>query len=171
VLGFRRDLLTAAAYGVNEFLFVYGDRPETGARSDDLTVTKMLAEARQFFPKPGITSGPVNLGVATGLRPLPGWKRDADFVFVQAFYSITELVAWRESVVFDGPVYAGVMVLPSAAMAHKLAHIVPELAAPAAVAELSRTGRRPSRRAGMAAGDPSGLPAGREAKRQRRDGW
>ena len=38
VLGFQRDLLTAAAYGVNEFLFVYGDRPETGARSDDLTV-------------------------------------------------------------------------------------------------------------------------------------
>ena len=30
VLGFRRDLLTAAAYGVDEFLFVYGDRPETG---------------------------------------------------------------------------------------------------------------------------------------------
>src|ERR1700728_3056198 len=48
VLGFRRDLLTAAAYGVNEFLFVYGDRPETGARSDDLTVRAMLAEARRF---------------------------------------------------------------------------------------------------------------------------
>ena len=29
VLGFRRDLLTAAAYGVTDFLFVYGDRPET----------------------------------------------------------------------------------------------------------------------------------------------
>ena len=26
---------TAAAYGVDEFLFVYGDRPETGRRSDD----------------------------------------------------------------------------------------------------------------------------------------
>src|ERR671915_780606 len=38
VLGFRRDLLTAAAYGVEELLFVYGDRPETGRRSDDLTV-------------------------------------------------------------------------------------------------------------------------------------
>ena len=25
LLGFRRDLLTAAAYGVGEFLFVYGD--------------------------------------------------------------------------------------------------------------------------------------------------
>ena len=43
LLGFRRDLLTAAAYGVDEFLFVYGDRPESGARSDDLTVRTMLA--------------------------------------------------------------------------------------------------------------------------------
>src|SRR6202451_4774247 len=47
VLGFRRDLLTAAAYGVSEFLFVYGDRPETGARSDDLTVQSMINEARR----------------------------------------------------------------------------------------------------------------------------
>lgn len=133
VLGFRRDLLTAAAYGVNEFLFVYGDRPETGARSDDLTVKKMMAEARQFFAQPSITSGPVNLGVSSGLRPLPGWKRDANFVLVQASYSVPELLRWRESVVFAGPVYAGVMVLPSASMARKLAHTVPELAAPAAV--------------------------------------
>src|SRR5882757_10993949 len=42
LLGFRRDLLTAAAYGVGEFLFVYGDRPETGRRSDDLTVRSMI---------------------------------------------------------------------------------------------------------------------------------
>src|SRR5580704_4896581 len=48
ILGFQRDLLTSAAYGVNEFLFVYGDRPEAGARSDDLTVRSMLAEARRF---------------------------------------------------------------------------------------------------------------------------
>ncbi len=47
-LGFRRDLLTAAAYGVDEFLFVYGDRPESGRRSDDLTVRAMLDEARRF---------------------------------------------------------------------------------------------------------------------------
>ena len=133
VLGFHRDLLIAAAYGVNEFLFVYGDRPETGARSDDLTVTKMLAEARQFFEQPAITGDPVNLGVSSGLRPVPAWKRDADFVLVQASYSVPELLRWRESVVFARPVYAGVMVLPSTAMARKLAHTVPELAAPRAV--------------------------------------
>jgi methylenetetrahydrofolate reductase (NADPH) len=48
VLGFRRDLLTAAAYGVDEFLFAHGDRPETGSRSDDLTVRSMIDEARRF---------------------------------------------------------------------------------------------------------------------------
>ena len=51
LLGFRRDLLTAAAYGVEEFLFVYGDRPETGRRSDDLTVRSPAAE------KPSRTRG------------------------------------------------------------------------------------------------------------------
>src|ERR671932_1362744 len=45
MLGFRRDLLTAAAYGVDEFLFVFGDRPETGRRSDALKVRSMLEEA------------------------------------------------------------------------------------------------------------------------------
>src|SRR5580700_7847545 len=37
VLGFRRDLLTAAAYGVDQFLFVYGDKPTTGGRTSELT--------------------------------------------------------------------------------------------------------------------------------------
>ena len=33
LLGFRRDLLTAAAYGVDQFLFVYGDKPSSGERT------------------------------------------------------------------------------------------------------------------------------------------
>ena len=52
-LGFRRDLLTADAYGVTDFLFVYGDRPESGARSDDLTVQLMLDLARRFRTRIG----------------------------------------------------------------------------------------------------------------------
>src|SRR4051812_9717621 len=63
VLGFRRDLLTAAAYGVDEFLFVYGDRPETGRRSDDLTVRTMLEEARRFAADSRLSTGPLRLGV------------------------------------------------------------------------------------------------------------
>ena len=55
VLGFRRDLLTAAAYGVDEFLLVYGDRPESGRRSDDVSVRRMIELGRlgAFRPTPG----------------------------------------------------------------------------------------------------------------------
>ena len=48
LLGFRRDLLTAAAYGVDQFLFVYGDRPTLGARTGQLTVQSMIHELRTF---------------------------------------------------------------------------------------------------------------------------
>src|SRR5271156_4741338 len=88
VLGFRRDLLTAAAYGVNEFLFVYGDRPETGARSDDLTVRSMIAEARRFAERTEGLAGPLRFGVTSGLRPLPAWKAEADFLLAQVAFSV-----------------------------------------------------------------------------------
>jgi methylenetetrahydrofolate reductase (NADPH) len=129
VLGFQRDLLTAAAYGVKEFLFVYGDRPESGSRSDDLTVRSMLTEARRFTDRAG-AGGPLRIGVASGLRPLPRWKQEADFLFVQVSFSAAELVEWRSSIDFEGPVFAGVMVVPSVSMARKLSTDIPELAIP-----------------------------------------
>ena len=95
VLGFRRDLLTAAAYGVDEFLFVYGDRPETGARSDDLTVRSMIDTAREFSRDARFGDRPIRVGVATGLRALPKWKQAADFLFVQVGFSAEALFAWR----------------------------------------------------------------------------
>lgn len=130
LLGFRRDLLTAAAYGVEEFLFVYGDRPASGARSGDLGVRAMMAEARSFPVGPGGTAGPFRVGVTSGLVPLPVWKQDADFLFVQVAFSVEQLAEWRLSVDFDGRVYAGVMVVASAAMARKLSAEVPQLAVP-----------------------------------------
>lgn len=130
VLGFRRDLLTAAAYGVDEFLFVYGDRPETGRRSDDLTVRTMIAEARRFEADLASTSKPLRVGVATKLGALPAWKHEADFLFVQVSFSVEALMKWRESVEFEGPIYAGVMAPPSATMARKLSSDIPELAVP-----------------------------------------
>ncbi len=132
VLGFQRDLLTAAAYGVNEFLFVYGDRPESGARSDDLTVRSMIAEARAFAERTAM-NGPMRIGAATGLRPVPSWKQEADFLLAQVTYSTDALLQWRASVTFDGPIYAGVMVLPSPTMARKLSAEVPQLAVPEAI--------------------------------------
>src|SRR5215216_2990135 len=77
LLGFRRDLLTAAAYGVDQFLFVYGDRPESGSRSDDLTVRAMIDEAREFSDSLE-HARPFRIGVSSGLAPLPPWKQQAD---------------------------------------------------------------------------------------------
>jgi methylenetetrahydrofolate reductase (NADPH) len=129
-LGFRRDLLTAAAYGVDEFLFVYGDRPESGRRSDDLTVRGMLEEARRFGHQHRPGASRLRLGVAGALGRLPAWKREADFLFGQVGFSLAEVSAWRASVEFDGPVYAGVMVVGSAQMAAKLSDEIPQLAVP-----------------------------------------
>lgn len=133
ILGFRRDLLTAAAYGVREFLFVYGDRPETGARSDDLTVRRMLDEARAFSAQQ--RGDELQLAVSTRPTAMPAWKLDADALFVQVSHDVDALVDWRQSMSFDGPVYAGVIVFGSAAMARKLATDVPQLAAPSAMIE------------------------------------
>ncbi len=130
VLGFRRDLLTASAYGVDEFLFVYGDRPERGSRSDDLTVGHMLGEARAFAADPRTGGKPQRLGVTSRLRPLPAWKAEADFLFVQVTYSVRALLDWRSTIDFAGPIFAGVMVPTSAAMARQLTADIPELAVP-----------------------------------------
>jgi 5,10-methylenetetrahydrofolate reductase len=127
-LGFRRDLLTAAAYGVAEFLFVYGDRPESGRRSDDLTVRAMIEEARRFETRH--RSPRLRLGAASALLPLPTWKGDADFLFAQVGFSVDQLLSWRSSVDFSGPVYAGVLVVASAQMANKLSASIPQLAVP-----------------------------------------
>jgi 5,10-methylenetetrahydrofolate reductase len=133
VLGFRRDLLTAAAYGVEEMLFVYGDRPETGRRSDDLTVRKMIDLAREFSAEQG---WPLRIGVSCGLGTVPAWKHGADAWYVQVSYTPDDLVRWREGIDFAGTVYAGVMVLPSARMARKLSADVPQLAVPDHLIEL-----------------------------------
>ena len=59
----------------------------------------------------------MRFGAATGLRPLPAWKRAADFLFVQIGFSLDALLAWRAQVDVDVPVYAGVIVVASPAMA------------------------------------------------------
>ena len=127
LLGFRRDLLTAAAYGVDQFLFVYGDRPTSGARTGQLTVRSMIEELRAF---PTESGRPFRAGVTGGPGPLPGWKRDADFLFSQVRFSLDEMLEWRSQVDFAGPVYAGVMVVPSVAMARKIGADIQQLAVP-----------------------------------------
>ncbi|HEX4245374.1 MAG TPA: hypothetical protein VHY77_07405 [Acidimicrobiales bacterium] len=134
LLGFQRDLLTAAAYGVDQFLFVYGDKPATGGRTGELTVRTMVDEARAFADRPGLEhASPFRVGAAAGLGPLPAWKRQADFLFVQVGFDLGPLLRWREQVDVGIPVYAGVMTLASVAMAHNLAATIPDIAIPASL--------------------------------------
>lgn len=130
LLGLRRDLLTAAAYDVGEFLFVHGDRPQAGLGVEELTVRSMMAEARSFADRHRGHDRPFRIGVTSGPRPLPAWKREADFLFVQVSFDLDALLDWRASVDFPGPVFAGVLVVASAPMARKLTDDVAELAVP-----------------------------------------
>lgn len=127
LLGFRRDLLTAAADGVRELLFVYGDAPQRGDRST-LRVRDMLAELGQDPP------AAFRVGVAADVtRDLPGWKRPADFVCTQVGFDAPTVARWRERAGFGGHVYAGVVVLASRAMAQRLADLIPGFTVPDAV--------------------------------------
>jgi methylenetetrahydrofolate reductase (NADPH) len=123
LLGLRRDLLTCAFDGVDDLLLVYGDEPDIGSRASDLTVRAMVEEC-------GLQAPEVRVGVTSRLRPLPAWKRAADRLFVQVSYDLDALLRWRDQLTFDGPVLPAVMVVPSVAMARRLAARVPDLRVP-----------------------------------------
>ena len=139
VLGLRRDLLTSAAYGVDQFLCVYGDKPSSGGRTSELTVRSMIEEIRTFRPAQPDLSRSFRVGVAAGLGGFPSWKATADFVFVQVCFSMEDLLRWRDAAKFDQPVYAGVMVIASVAMARRLAAEIPDISIPSDLVE--RIGR------------------------------
>lgn len=125
LLGFRRDLLTAAAYGVDRFLFVRGDEPSEGTRSTDLTVRRMIEEAHAYSERAFQVGATVR---ASGqIQP---WKEQADFLLVQVSYDLDALFAWRQSVTYSGRLLAGVMVMASSAMAKRIASEVPEIGVP-----------------------------------------
>lgn len=123
LLGLRRDLLTCDLDGIDDLLLVYGDEPEVGSRASDLTVRTMVQECRQRSPH-------VRLGLTTRLGSLPAWKLAADRLFVQVSYDLDALLRWRDQIRFDGPVYPAILVVPSVAMAHRLAARVPALRVP-----------------------------------------
>jgi 5,10-methylenetetrahydrofolate reductase len=82
----------------------------------------MLEEARTYDASPVFAGrSPLTLGVTSRLAPLPTWKRDADFVFVQAGFDLQALRRWSDSLIFGGRVYAGLLVVASLAMTKTLA--------------------------------------------------
>src|ERR1039458_3034020 len=130
-LGFGRDRLPAEAYGVESFLCVFGDQPASGGRSNDLNVQGMLDEVRTFGSSETFSGhGPFRVGVTTRLAPLPAWKREADFLFVQASFDLEALLRWKESLSFEGKVFAGVLVIASERMAKTLAEMTGQIDLP-----------------------------------------
>jgi methylenetetrahydrofolate reductase (NADPH) len=128
LVGLQRDLLTARAYGVEELLFVYGDKPQRGQRTG-LTVRQMLGEAAS-----SADGRSLRIGVTADVtRDLPAWKRDADFAFTQISFDQDAVARWRDRVGFEGPVYAGVITLASEKMAARLMHLIPGFEVPDAV--------------------------------------
>jgi 5,10-methylenetetrahydrofolate reductase len=125
LLGFRRDLLTAAAYGVENFLFVRGDDPGEGQRSGDLTVRRMIDEAHAYQARTFTAGATIRVG-----STVPSWKAEADYLLAQVSYDIDRLVAWRDDLHYDGRLFAGVMVLASSKMAQRIAADVPQIGVP-----------------------------------------
>lgn len=125
LLGFRRDLLTAAAYGVDRFLFVRGDDPSEGERSTDLTVHRMIDEAHAYDARTFTVGATIRVGTA-----VPAWKAKTDFLLAQVSYDVDRLLAWREGLRYDGRLFAGVMVMASSKMAQRIAAEVPEIGVP-----------------------------------------
>ena len=123
LLGLRRDLLTARAYGVEELLFVYGDQPSEGERAP-MTVRRMLAEVRECAPE-------LRIGVAADVtKTLPEWKRDADFLCIQLSFDSERVDQWCHDTAFDGRIYGGAVVFSSDKMALRLMDRIPGLAVP-----------------------------------------
>lgn len=131
LLGFRRDLLTAAAYGVDHFLFVYGDAPREGRRAEDLTVRGMIEEVRGYGEGP-LFQGRADFRIGTAAKSGRGlaWRQKADFLFVQITYSTSRLMRWREGLDFEGRVYPGVLVLASSRMAQRINASIPDIRIP-----------------------------------------
>lgn len=131
LLGFRRDLLTAASYGVDHFLFVYGDAPAEGRRTEDLTVRGMIDEVRGFGSGPLFQGYPdFRIGTVSRVgRPL-AWRTRADYIFVQISFQLERLLAWRESLDYSGKLYAGVLVLASSRMARRINASIPDIRIP-----------------------------------------
>jgi 5,10-methylenetetrahydrofolate reductase len=136
LLGFQRDLLTAEAYGVDQFLLVRGDEPRVGGRTSELTVQTMSREARAFDLTTGLMrSRRLRLGAVANLGPLPAWKREADFLFLQVGFSLEALLRWQEREQPENAIYAGVIVLASSAMARNLAKTIPTIDIPTQLVE------------------------------------
>lgn len=119
-LRLESDLLTLAAYGIDEVLFLYGDGIAAGRSS--LTVRRMLEAENGAAVAKGV--------LATIGRPL-AWRAKADFLLTKLDFGRKAAGHWREALAFSQPLYCGVLALPDVPMARKILDNIPDLKLPA----------------------------------------
>lgn len=119
LLRFRSDLITLKTYGIDEVLFVRGDR--VAETKPDLRVGTMLAESAGHELKRGVT--------AVVGKPI-AWRYKADFLFTQLAFGHGKPGYWREAQGFSHPLYCGVIGLPNQDLARKFLSNIPGLKAP-----------------------------------------
>ncbi|MCA1602242.1 MAG: methylenetetrahydrofolate reductase [Acidobacteria bacterium] len=131
LLGFRRDLLTASAYGFDHLLLVHGDPPSVGKRTEELNVRAMIDEARGFSEGKSLHEYPdFKTGTVAKLAKPLAWRSAADFVLVQVTYALDRLAGWARSLDYEGRLYAGVLVLENARMARRISATIPDISIP-----------------------------------------
>jgi len=118
-LRFHSDLMTLKAFGVEEVLFLYGDRIPTGR--SDLTVRRMLDH--------DAGDGLVRGVVAPIGKPL-GWRSSADFLVTQLGTAGLGTVANLRAQGWSKPVYGGTCALPSKEMAARVIDGIPGFTVP-----------------------------------------
>ncbi|MGH2705544.1 MAG: methylenetetrahydrofolate reductase [Actinomycetota bacterium] len=118
-LRLRSDLMTLQAYGVEEVLFLYGDRIAHGRSA--LTVREMLGDEAGAGLRRGV--------VATIGRPL-AWRRRADFLVTKLAFGRSKAGYWREAEGFAHSLYCGVIALPDGEMARRVVENIPDLEPP-----------------------------------------
>lgn len=119
LLRFHSDLMTLRAFGVEEVLFLYGDRIPTGR--SDLTVRRMLDDEAGDGLRRGVIA-PVG-------RPL-GWRSAADFLVTQLGDAGLGTVADLRAEGWTKPVYGGTCALPSREMTARLIGAIPGFGVP-----------------------------------------
>lgn len=118
-LRMESDLLTLRAYGIEEVLFVGGDKVE--GVPFGVSVRQMLRDSKGEGLRKGV--------VATIGRPL-GWRQSADFLVTKLAFGRSKAGYWREAQGFAQPVYCGVIALSDRDKARRVIDNIPDLNPP-----------------------------------------
>jgi methylenetetrahydrofolate reductase (NADPH) len=119
LLRLESDLLTLAAYDIDEVLYLYGDNVKEGRTA--LTVREMLAATESWKLSRGVLAAPG--------KPL-GWRVGADFLLTKLDFGRSEIGRWKRSLGMQKPLYCGVLALADVAIAQKILLNIPDLVLP-----------------------------------------